>query len=254
MTITTATATTSAPTPAGADIVRRTLRRHAAGVTVITVPGPAGFTATSFTSVSLEPALVSFCIGVHAPPARQYAAPNGSPSTSWAPRTRNSARSSPAAASTASRHVAVEGRSAAPGRRTRLANRTGHTASAGRRPSACRRGGRGRWRSRSGTGTRPPRRGVRHGSTHTAARRLTPRARQGMDTGRPGVHAAHRVWRSPARDGLNPARQVTGRKLRARSVPTGHLVSLFPSGAPAALPVLKKVGTPTTTPMKAVRR
>ena len=152
------------------------------------------------------------------------------------------------------RPVAVEGRSAAPGRRTRLANRTGHTASAGRRPSACRRGGRGRWRSRSGTGTRPPRRGVRHGSTHTAARRLTPRARQGMDTGRPGVHAAHRVWRSPARDGLNPARQVTGRKLRARSVPTGHLVSLFPSGAPAALPVLKKVGTPTTTPMKAVRR
>ncbi|GJF34535.1 flavin-dependent reductase [Kitasatospora sp. NE20-6] len=43
-----------------ADLLRRTLRRHAAGVTVITVPGPAGFTATSFTSVSLEPALVSF--------------------------------------------------------------------------------------------------------------------------------------------------------------------------------------------------
>ncbi|MET7541352.1 flavin reductase family protein [Streptomyces sp. NPDC005507] len=66
MTVTTPTATTSAPTPAGADILRHTLRRHAAGVTVITVPGPAGFTATSFTSVSLEPALVSFCIGVHA--------------------------------------------------------------------------------------------------------------------------------------------------------------------------------------------
>ena len=32
-----------------ADLLRRTLRRHAAGVTVITVPGPAGFTATSFT-------------------------------------------------------------------------------------------------------------------------------------------------------------------------------------------------------------
>jgi flavin reductase (DIM6/NTAB) family NADH-FMN oxidoreductase RutF len=33
---------------------------------VITVPGPAGFTATSFTSVSLEPALVSFCLGATA--------------------------------------------------------------------------------------------------------------------------------------------------------------------------------------------
>jgi flavin reductase (DIM6/NTAB) family NADH-FMN oxidoreductase RutF len=51
----TATATT---TPA--DLLRQTLRRHAAGVAVLTVPGPAGFTATSFTSVSLEPALVSF--------------------------------------------------------------------------------------------------------------------------------------------------------------------------------------------------
>ncbi|MFF3751627.1 flavin reductase family protein [Streptomyces sp. NPDC002018] len=55
------------PTALAADeILRRTLRRHAAGVTVITVPGPAGFTATSFTSVSLEPALVSFCLGVTA--------------------------------------------------------------------------------------------------------------------------------------------------------------------------------------------
>lgn len=43
-----------------AELLRRTLRRHPSGVTVITVPGPAGFTATSFTSVSLEPALVSF--------------------------------------------------------------------------------------------------------------------------------------------------------------------------------------------------
>ncbi|RDG35976.1 flavin reductase family protein [Streptomyces corynorhini] len=49
-----------------AETLRRTLRRHAAGVTVITVPGPAGFTATSFTSVSLEPALVSFCLGLTA--------------------------------------------------------------------------------------------------------------------------------------------------------------------------------------------
>ncbi|POX42456.1 flavin reductase [Streptomyces sp. Ru73] len=46
-----------------AEILRRTLRRHAAGVVVVTVPGPAGFTATSFTSVSLEPPLVSFYLG-----------------------------------------------------------------------------------------------------------------------------------------------------------------------------------------------
>lgn len=50
------------PPPPG-DLLLRTLRQHAVGVTVITVPGPAGFTATSFTSVSLTPALVSFCLG-----------------------------------------------------------------------------------------------------------------------------------------------------------------------------------------------
>ncbi|GIF69183.1 flavin-dependent reductase [Asanoa ishikariensis] len=40
------------------------LRRHAATVTVVTAPGapPVGFTATSFTSVSLRPPLVSFCL------------------------------------------------------------------------------------------------------------------------------------------------------------------------------------------------
>ncbi|MEU3984419.1 flavin reductase family protein [Streptomyces sp. NPDC026672] len=58
------TATSTAT--ATAEILRSTLRRHAAGVTVITVPGPAGFTATSFTSVSLRPALVSFCVGLTA--------------------------------------------------------------------------------------------------------------------------------------------------------------------------------------------
>ncbi|MBN3932098.1 flavin reductase family protein [Streptomyces verrucosisporus] len=51
---------------ARAALLRRTLRRHAAGVTIITVPGPAGFTATSFGSVSLEPALVSFCVATAA--------------------------------------------------------------------------------------------------------------------------------------------------------------------------------------------
>ena len=46
------------------DLFRALLRRHAAGVVVITAPGtrPAGFTATSFTSVSLDPPLVAFCL------------------------------------------------------------------------------------------------------------------------------------------------------------------------------------------------
>lgn len=43
------------------------LRQHATTVTVVTAPGhaggpPVGFTATSFTSVSLRPQLVSFCL------------------------------------------------------------------------------------------------------------------------------------------------------------------------------------------------
>ncbi|RKN40412.1 flavin reductase family protein [Streptomyces hoynatensis] len=52
--------------PGPADVLRSTLRRQALGVAVITVPGPAGFTATSFTSVSLHPALVSFYLGASA--------------------------------------------------------------------------------------------------------------------------------------------------------------------------------------------
>jgi flavin reductase (DIM6/NTAB) family NADH-FMN oxidoreductase RutF len=46
------------------ELFRALLRRHAAAVVVITAPGvpPAGFTATSFTSVSLDPPLVSFCL------------------------------------------------------------------------------------------------------------------------------------------------------------------------------------------------
>jgi flavin reductase (DIM6/NTAB) family NADH-FMN oxidoreductase RutF len=54
---------------AGADITqaefRRALARHAAGVVVVTAAapaGPAGLTATSFTSVSLDPPLVSFYV------------------------------------------------------------------------------------------------------------------------------------------------------------------------------------------------
>jgi flavin reductase (DIM6/NTAB) family NADH-FMN oxidoreductase RutF len=47
-----------------ANHLRLTLRRHAASVVVVTARGdrPVGVTATSFTSVSLEPPMVSFCL------------------------------------------------------------------------------------------------------------------------------------------------------------------------------------------------
>ena len=47
-----------------ADVFRAVMRRHAAGVVIVTAPGdpPVGFTATSFTSVSLDPPLVSCCV------------------------------------------------------------------------------------------------------------------------------------------------------------------------------------------------
>ena len=46
------------------DAFRALLRHQASTVTVVTAPGepPAGFTATSFTSVSLRPPIVSFCL------------------------------------------------------------------------------------------------------------------------------------------------------------------------------------------------
>lgn len=49
-------------------VFRSVFRRHAAGVAVITAPGgrPAGFTATSLASVSAEPPLLCFGIGVAA--------------------------------------------------------------------------------------------------------------------------------------------------------------------------------------------
>jgi flavin reductase (DIM6/NTAB) family NADH-FMN oxidoreductase RutF len=59
----------SAPTsgpgvPLETDALRLLLRQQAATVTVVTVGGsrPAGFTATSFTAVSLDPPLVSVCL------------------------------------------------------------------------------------------------------------------------------------------------------------------------------------------------
>jgi flavin reductase (DIM6/NTAB) family NADH-FMN oxidoreductase RutF len=50
--------------PLEADALRRLLRQQASTVTVVTVGGsrPVGFTATSFTSVSLDPPLVSVCL------------------------------------------------------------------------------------------------------------------------------------------------------------------------------------------------
>jgi flavin reductase (DIM6/NTAB) family NADH-FMN oxidoreductase RutF len=54
--------TAVAPAP---DTFRQAFRRHPAGVVVITVDaerGPAGFTATSLASVSLDPQLISFGI------------------------------------------------------------------------------------------------------------------------------------------------------------------------------------------------
>ncbi|MEU4242347.1 flavin reductase family protein [Actinoplanes sp. NPDC026619] len=57
------------------DLFKTLLRRHAAAVVVVTAAGepPAGFTATSFTSVSLEPPLVSFCLADAASAARAVA-------------------------------------------------------------------------------------------------------------------------------------------------------------------------------------
>ncbi|MFC4148092.1 flavin reductase family protein [Micromonospora mangrovi] len=54
------------PSPVDADALRALLRHQASTVTVVTAPGaPAiGFTATSFTSVCLEPPIVSFCLNI----------------------------------------------------------------------------------------------------------------------------------------------------------------------------------------------
>ncbi|MFI6206177.1 flavin reductase family protein [Streptomyces sp. NPDC051041] len=65
----TATPGLDAAPPTGPDLLRSVFRRHAAGVAVITArgdAGPVGFTATSLTSVSAEPPLLSFGIGTGA--------------------------------------------------------------------------------------------------------------------------------------------------------------------------------------------
>ncbi|MDC0766947.1 flavin reductase family protein [Streptomyces sp. HD] len=54
---------------ASPELLRSVFRRHAAGVAVITArgeAGPVGFTATSLTSVSAEPPILSFGIGTGA--------------------------------------------------------------------------------------------------------------------------------------------------------------------------------------------
>ncbi|MFG1653041.1 flavin reductase family protein [Micromonospora sp. NPDC049275] len=60
------TSSTDDPTDADADALRTLLRHQASTVTVVTAPGapPVGFTATSFTSVSLTPPIVSFCLNL----------------------------------------------------------------------------------------------------------------------------------------------------------------------------------------------
>ncbi|MGW3957265.1 flavin reductase family protein [Streptomyces sp. NPDC004752] len=65
----TATPDLDTPRLASPDLLRSAFRRHAAGVAVITARGalgPVGFTATSLTSVSAEPPLLSFGIGTGA--------------------------------------------------------------------------------------------------------------------------------------------------------------------------------------------
>ncbi|WP_431233048.1 flavin reductase family protein [Mycolicibacterium psychrotolerans] len=57
--------TTGPSTPVTAETYRAALRRHPAGVVIITLmseSGPVGFTATSFSSLSLDPPLVCFNI------------------------------------------------------------------------------------------------------------------------------------------------------------------------------------------------
>jgi len=65
MATTTTGSDAAVPAAVAADTLRRLLRRQAATVTVVTATDgrrPVGFTATSFTSVSMHPPLVSICV------------------------------------------------------------------------------------------------------------------------------------------------------------------------------------------------
>ncbi|MER7660312.1 flavin reductase family protein [Streptomyces sp. NPDC096193] len=61
----TATPDLGTPPVASPELLRAVFRRHAAGVAVITAQGerPVGFTATSLSSVSADPPLISFGVG-----------------------------------------------------------------------------------------------------------------------------------------------------------------------------------------------
>ncbi|MFJ4468493.1 flavin reductase family protein [Streptomyces sp. NPDC089424] len=66
MTATPGLTASASPDTAAFDLFRAVFRRHAAGVAVITArgdTGPVGFTATSLTSVSAKPPLLSFGAG-----------------------------------------------------------------------------------------------------------------------------------------------------------------------------------------------
>lgn len=63
------TSTVDLPTGITTDLFRAIFRRYAAGVVIVTADagkGPVGFTATSLSSVSLDPPLVSFALSTSA--------------------------------------------------------------------------------------------------------------------------------------------------------------------------------------------
>ncbi|WP_338693810.1 flavin reductase family protein [Streptomyces sp. Q6] len=64
--LTVAPAAGAAAEPERSDVVRSVLRRHAKGVAVVTVGGerPVGFCVTSLASLSLDPPLMSFTVGL----------------------------------------------------------------------------------------------------------------------------------------------------------------------------------------------
>lgn len=66
MTVTSAATSAAAVSEVEPDLFRSVMRHHAKGVAVITAgtDTPVGFCATSLTSLSLEPALVSFTVGL----------------------------------------------------------------------------------------------------------------------------------------------------------------------------------------------
>jgi flavin reductase (DIM6/NTAB) family NADH-FMN oxidoreductase RutF len=81
--VTASSTLTASEVPAGCvtpDVLRATMRQHAAGVAVITTrhAGPVGFCATSLSSVSLEPPTLCFAVAVGSASGRAWqSAPHG---------------------------------------------------------------------------------------------------------------------------------------------------------------------------------